>query len=37
MERLAELREEQAHDGTTVSTSHSGGFFSRLRDRFNDL
>ena len=37
LEQLAELRGEEAADGTTVNTNHSGGFFSRLRDRFNDL
>ena len=36
LQRLAELRNEDAHDGTTVSTTQSGGFFSRLRGRFND-
>ncbi|MCT1916043.1 molecular chaperone DnaJ [Kocuria rhizophila] len=36
VQRLAQLRDEEAHDGTTVNATGSGGFFSRLRGRFND-
>lgn len=40
LQQLAELRGESQHTGTAVSTTgdrgHSGGFFSRLRDRFAD-
>lgn len=37
LERLAALRGEERTEATTVSAPASGGFFSRLKDRFNDL
>ena len=37
LEQLAALRNETRADATTVGTPSSGGFFSRLKDRFNDL
>ena len=37
LEQLATLRNERRTDATTVNTPSSGGFFSRLKDRLNDL
>lgn len=37
IEQLATLRNERRSDATTMNTPSSGGFFSRLKDRFNDL